>query len=162
MLQEVCTENACVAYRSNFHFPFPGVHSDVRVFQPQYVIELPIRRLLAIGSRLLAIGENKPWFNFIIWAWRYSLAKVYMNANVLFGWGSEAESLVIQMNKMRRISVLLEEDISTFSRVHATLHPALSVRPLVRPSVGPSVRPSVGPSVTLYFFCNKASTLRSF
>ena len=28
-----------------------------------------------------------------------------------------------------------------FSRVHATLHPALSVRP----SVGPSVRPSVGP-----------------
>ena len=31
-----------------------------------------------------------------------------------------------------------------FSGVHATLQPALSVRP--------SVRPSVGPSVTLYFF----------
>ena len=40
--------------------------------------------------------------------------------------------------------------MSLFSRVHATLHPALSVRrsvgPSVRRSVGPSVRPSVRPS----------------
>ena len=58
------------------------------------------------------------------------------------------------------------KNFTLFSRVHTTLHPALSVRPSVRLSVGPSVRrsvcPSVGLSVTLYFFCNKASTLRSF
>ena len=39
-----------------------------------------------------------------------------------------------------------------FSRVHATLQLALSVRPSVGPSVRRSVRRSVRPSVTLYFF----------
>ena len=55
--------------------------------------------------------------------------------------------MIIHMNE---IKIIIE---SVFSRVHATLQPALSVR---RRSVGLSVRrsvgPSVRPSVTLYFF----------
>ena len=38
--------------------------------------------------------------------------------------------------------------VTVFSRVHASLQPALSVRPSVRSSVRPSVRSSVGPSVS--------------
>ena len=48
------------------------------------------------------------------------------------------------LNSFKRVSVF-------FSRVHATLHPALLVRQSIGQSVHQSAGPSVGPSITLYF-----------
>ena len=58
-----------------------------------------------------------------------------------------------QQTHLTRLSIKL-----VFSRVHATLNPALSDGPLVRPSVGLSV----GPSVTLSFFVIQCQLLGQF
>ena len=89
-------------------------------------------------------------------------------------WGSFPWCPILRVGRKKRnifftfsLTVAMEAKFFLFSRVHATLQPALSVRrsvrPSVRPSVGPSVRRSVRRSVRhTLLFCTITSTLRSF